>query len=117
MSEYVQFEATTPVVEAATAEKVYDQYWLANFRIEAGHPNQPVRLMAAFVPARDITETDPETGVVTVVGKEIQQRAQPSRLVIQDLFGEAAADPEGLGAVLNSVLTYLKNRAVADGVI
>ena len=117
MSEYVQFEATTPIVEAATSEKVYDKYWMANFRIEAGRPEQPVRLMAAFVPARDITETDPETGVVTVVGKEIQKNAQPKRLVIQDLFGEAAADPSGLGTVLNGVLTFLKDRAVAEGVI
>lgn len=116
MSEYVQFEATTPIVEEATAEKVYDKYWMANFRIEAGRPEQPVRLMAAFVPARDVTETDPETGEVTV-GKEIQQNAQPKRLVIQDLFGEAEADPEGLGTVLNGVLTFLKNRAVAEGLI
>lgn len=117
MSEYVQFDATTPVVEAAREEKVYDKYWMANFRIEAGRPEQPVRLMAAFVPARDITTTDPETGEITVVGKEIQQKAQPKRLVIQDLFGEAAADPEGLGTVLNGVLTFLKDRAVAEGVI
>ncbi len=115
MSDFVQFDATTPEVVPATQEVVYDKYWLANFRIEAGNPKQPVRLMASFVPARDVTEDDGNGGTITF--KEIKKNSQPKRLVINDLFKEAAEDPAGLGAVMGGVLVYLKSRAVAEGVI
>jgi hypothetical protein len=116
MSEYIQFEATNPVVEPAKEAVVYDKFWLSNFRIEAGNPNQKVRLMAAFVPSRDVEVTDPETNEVTVK-KELKNGAQPKRLMIADLFEEAGKDPDGLGKALNGILELLKNRAVAEGII
>ena len=115
MADYIQFDATTPIVVEATSEVVYDKYWLSNFRIDAANPTKPVRLVAAFVPARDVTVDDGNGGTITY--KELKQGSQPKRLVIQDLFGEAALDPTGLGAVMNGVLTFLKDKATADGII
>jgi len=115
MSDFTQFVATTPIVEPATSEVIYDKYWLSNFRIMAGESTKPVRLVASFSPARDVTVDDGEGGTITY--KELKPNTEPSRLVIEDLFGEAAADPTGLGTVMNNVLAYLKDRAVAEGVI
>lgn len=115
MTNFTQIEASTPVVKPAEEEITYNKYWLANMRIEAGSPTRPVRLVASFVPARDVTATD-ENGNRVIV-KELMPNAEPKRLVINNLFGEAAADPEGLGTVINGVLTVLKDRAIAKGLI
>ena len=123
MSEFTQFVATTPSVEAATEEKVFDKYWLSNFRIQAGDPTRPARMIAVWSPARDITVqvpvTDEEgnvTGTEDIVVKELQKNAQPKRLVIDDLFG-AVEEDASLAAALETVLAALKAKAATEGIL
>jgi hypothetical protein len=115
MPEFVQFDATTPSVTPATQEVVYDKYWLSTFRVEAGNPTQKIRLVAVFTPARDVTVKD-EDGKDVVV-KELMPNAEPKRLVIQDLFAEAVADPTGFGATINAVFALLKTKAESEGIL
>lgn len=129
MAEFTEFEASTPVVVAATEEKVFDKYWLSNLRINAGEPTRPVRLIASWQPARDITiqvptevpveggeEGETETVMVDTVVKELQKGAQPKRLVIEDLFGAAAGD-SNLATALETVLAAMKAKADAEGLL
>lgn len=128
MSDYIEFIATSPDVQPATEEKTYDRYWLANMRIMAGDSTKPVTLVANFVPSRHVTIQVPSKdgeGVVIVDGNgdpvledftysETKPNAQPKRLIIKDLFAEANANPEGIGAVLNGVLGVLKDKAIEE---
>jgi len=115
MPEFVQFTATTPSVKPATQEVIYDKYWLSSFRCEATHPLKPIRLVAVFTPARDITIKDKDGNDVTV--KELMPNAEPKRLVIEDLFAAAVADPSGLGATVNAVFSVLKTKAEEAGIL
>jgi len=114
MSDYVQFEAVTPNVVPASNEVVYDKYWMSNMMIMAQEPTKNVRLIATFKPARDVTV---EVDGKTVEYKELMPNGKEKQLVIKDLFGDAAKDPTGLGATLNSVLTILKDRAIAENLL
>ena len=129
MAEFAEFVASTPVVVEATEEKVFDKYWLSNLRIMAGEPTKPVRMMAAWTPARDITiqvpvevpveggeEGETETVMTDVVVKELQKNAQPKRLVIEDLFG-AAAEDANLAVALETVLAAIKVKADSEGLL
>ena len=123
MAEFTQFEASTPEVQAATEEKVYDLYWLANFRIQAGNPLKPAKMIASFAPARNVTIQVPvldEEGNVTgsedKVVKELKANTEPKRLVINDLFGAAEEDPT-LATALETVLIALKAKAIAEGIL
>ena len=86
MADFTQFTASTPDVVEATAEVTYDKYWLRNFRINAENPLKPVRMVAIFVPARDITiQVEGEDVVV----KELKPNGEAKQVVIEDLFGDA----------------------------
>jgi hypothetical protein len=126
MAEFTEFTATTPEVVPATEEKVYDKYWLTNLRIVAGDSTKPIRLMASWVPARDVTIQVPaldengeavldENGEATtteVTYKETKNKAEPKRLIIKDLLGEAEKN-QNLAAAVETVLAALKAEAVS----
>lgn len=113
MSDYTQFNASTPEVVEATAEVTYDKYWLSSFRINASNPTGKVRARATFVPARDVTiQVEGEDVVV----KELKPNGGGKELVIEDLFGEAETDAD-LKAALEAVLAVLNTRASNEGVI
>jgi len=112
MSDYTQFEATTPDIVAATSEVTYDKFWLKNFRIQAHNPQEAVKAVATFVPARDVTidvEGEP------VVVKEVNPNGQQKKVVIEDLFAEAEGNAD-LKAALESVLAVLKTIGTDQGV-
>jgi hypothetical protein len=123
--------ASEPVVKPAEEEITYNQYWVANLRINAGNPNQNVRLIASFIPFRHVDVEQQQTDengdpvvdgngdpvMETVQVPEFMPGAEPKRLVIDDLIAEAALDPTGIGAAVNSVLTVLTARAQANGII
>ena len=68
MTEFTQFEKTEQVSTAPVESKTYDKWWLRNLTIAAPDPLKPVKLTAAWVPARDITiQTEQGQGVVTSI--------------------------------------------------
>lgn len=131
MANYVQFTATSPSVKPATSEIVYDKYWLSNMRIEAQDSTKPVKLVALFTPARDVSIQIPKKDaegkpIVDEQGspvmeifyyKETMPNAEPKKLVIQDLFAEAEKNPQVLGAAMNVVLNLLNGLAQEKGIL
>jgi hypothetical protein len=129
--EFKQFVATTPAVKPATSEVVYDKYWLSNMRVEAGDPTKPVKLIAVFTPARDMTiqlpkkdaegnavvDEDGDPVLETITYKELMPNAQPKRLVINDVFKEAVLDPTNMGMAMNTVFNLLNDKAVEKGIL
>ena len=110
---YTQIVNSNPIVVPAKNEITYDKYWMSNFRIEAGDPTKPVKAIAVFVPARDVTVKIDGNDVTY---KEINNNAEPKRLVIKDLFKDAAEDAS-MAKVINDVLGMLIAKAQAENVI
>tara|TARA_R110000824_G_scaffold218435_1_gene405020 strand:+ start:1279 stop:1674 length:396 start_codon:yes stop_codon:yes gene_type:complete len=131
MSDFPQFEASTPIVTPATSEVTYDKYWLSNLRIQAGDPTKPARLVAIWAPARDITiqvpsvdvdgnpvlDVDDNPVLEDLIYTELQPNGQPRRLVIPDLISSAEEDPATMGAAVFAVLTALKAKATKEGIL
>lgn len=124
MPEFVQFIASEPSVVPATAEKVYDKYWLSAMRVEAGDPTKAIKLVAVFTPARDMVANVPvlgEDGKPTgetqeITYKELQKNVEPKRLVIGDVFKVAMEDVE-FAITMNKIFEILNNKATAAGVL
>jgi hypothetical protein len=110
---YTQIVNDTPIVTPAKDEIVYDRYWLSRFKIEANDPIKPISAVAVFVPARDVTVTIDEKEVTY---KELMPNAIGKRLVIDDLFGEAAKDAN-MAKVINDVINMLIAKAQEKNVI
>ena len=112
--EFTTFNATSPDVVPATTEKVYDKYWLANFRIQAGNPTKPVRAVGILAPSRIVTVDDGQGGTISY--HELKPNAQTKRIVVEDLFGEAEQDAQ-LAAAVEAVLAAVATRAAIDGIL
>jgi len=121
MSDFVKIQGQQNVVEPATEEKVYDHYWVRQLQINAFNPQNKVRANAILTPARNIQSVDEEGNLVVdeegnpVYIKELKQGSD-RELRITDVFGDAANDPT-LAVIMNNLLTYIKDRALAEGLI
>jgi hypothetical protein len=119
---FTQFEATDPVIEPASTEKVFDKFWLSSLRIQAPEPTRPAKLVAIWEVARDETIQIPHTddaGVVSMVNisyKVLKKDAPIKRLIINDLFGEAEKDPL-LAQALETIIVSLKDKANKEGIL
>jgi hypothetical protein len=130
MNEFIQFEATTPVVVPAKSEEVYDKYWIVNFNVDARNPIRPVTLTVDFAPAKQLNKEIPrvdkegkpvldENGtpiVDKIEYKELQPGGRCKRLVLNDLFGQASTNPE-MGALMNQLFTFIKTIAESQKIL
>lgn len=130
MADLVQFDATTPIVIPAVQEVVYDKYWMTMMRVEARNPEEPVRVVVVFAPARDVQKTvpvldadgkpvldgdgNPTTAVVTV--KELYEKGGEKRMVVEDIFALAATNPQ-VGGVIGPLLEVFKALATEKGIL
>jgi len=97
----MKLQAVTPVVKEATAQVVYDHYWMAGMQIQAQDPNGQVNVMARLVPAVDVTDAE---GNVT----KSLDRGNVMNVRIEDVFTKIAADPTGpLAQAFQAVMVAL----------
>lgn len=117
MSEFTQFEASTPVVKPATSEVTYDKYWLKRLNVSANDSTKPIEMVAMFVPARDMTATIDVDGVPTTISyKELMPDGPEKVLRIDDVFALAEAN-NTFAATMNAVFDALKTIATDRGLL
>lgn len=130
MPDFTTITASTPVIVPAQGEQVYDKYWLSSLRIEAGDPNQPIRMMATLSLAKEVTkeinvydmngrqvrDANGKAVTETATIKELKPGEQPKRVVVNNLLaiGEANADVK---SIVNGVLLAIEGLAVQQGLI
>ncbi len=114
MAELPKITATNPVVKEATQEVTYDKYWLSNMYIHAGVPGSNVRAEASLMVYREVESTDEEGNPITV--KDFDPTIKKVHVRIPDVFTEAESDP-ALTNVMGGILSYIKAKADADGLI
>ncbi len=102
MSELVQIELTTPVVQEAVEEITYNKLWMKNLNVMSPSPNQNVRLNSTLAACRD-----------TADGKELKQPETEFNVRIPDLFGlledetVSVETRTAVGAAMTQLLTAL----------
>lgn len=132
MPEFTQLEASTPITQPLVEEKIYDKYWMSGLSINASDSTKPVRLVAKFIPARDVTveipQKDENGNVITdengqpvttsVTYKETLRNIKFEKtLIIQDIFAEAVKDPTGFGLAIETVLATIKAKAIEKKIL
>ncbi len=105
MAELPKIIASEPITEPAVPEKVYDEYWLADMRVRAMIPDQPVRINATLLPSFVDTEGN----------REVNQ-ANAKHVVIEDAFALAEQDAD-MAFLMGTLLSYVQKYATEQGTI
>jgi hypothetical protein len=116
MANFPEFIANSASVVPATSEVTYNKYWMRRLVINAPDPQKKTKIVAEFMPCRDITITSNVNGVVTSTSStELMPNGKMSQLTIPDAFGLAAQDPN-FANVMGAILTTALNIGVANGI-
>ena len=105
---WTQLNSSNPSTTPAESEKVYDKYWMVRFEVHGTDPTEPMKMRAHFLPCRDVV--DGETSY-----KELQPNGERVSIAIDDLFAEAATDPE-IASLINGILSKLVDIGKDQGI-